>query len=1060
MISEHSTVAPRFLDRKSRFFLLVCFFASGMCGLVYEITWLRVLSLVFGNTTFATSVILSSYMAGLGLGALYFGRLIDRSSHHPVRFYAWLEGGVGLYAFLTPFIWKLIEVVSVGFYHAFEPSYLTFNLFKFGLAFAALLPPTFLMGGTLPVVAKYFVQQREDTGRYVGMLYGLNTLGAVLGVLFSGFYGIYFIGVWQTVLLAGLANLAIFGIFRKFGGSSSFSPVSSGEASLQSDAGLPKPVMISLLVLFAVSGGVSMMYELAWTRVLAIVLGSSVYAFTVMLATFLLGIALGSWLFSLAVRKIRADLALFAALQLLTAASVFWGSNQFNDIPYHFVRLFQRTGGQMIGMELGKFIICARVMMIPTLLFGAMFTCFIQAVRRTNALGKEVGLAYFSNTMGTILGSALTGFWILPALGIQKTLLAGAALNAMVGMFVFVLRPEHFRWRKIGVQLACMAAAVSGALLIQPWNLTMISSDTAVKPGNLVHLSHEDFASAFREREVIFYKDGLGATVTVVSLKDNRSLAVNGKVDASNGDAFTQYLLGHLPMILHENPQNALVIGLGSGSTVAAVASHPVREIHSVELEEAVVEASKLFPDLNRHVLEDPRVKQFVNDGRNFLLVKPDKYDVIISEPSNPWMAGVANLFSLEHFQNMSRHLNPGGVACQWLHAYSMSKDDLAMIIHTFSKGFPYIQLWTSYYPDLMLLGFNEPRTIDMEQIRRKYREVPQIARDLGPHGAGSPESLMASFYLDDPQLRILGSGARLHYDNKPYLEFSAPRNLYQQSLDENYNFLESQRDFEFNPLVIEPPAGENAVLLKQVARGLMAKKMFRDVTGALDKVHRLAPDDAETYLLAGWLALEMNHLDEAGVHLDKAATMGMDTAEYHHLAGLLAQRRNKPEAAFAELEKAYRMEPESLKYLRDFADVLYAQERFKEALPLYEKALDSKGRDFEISKRITDIQIRSEDRNVRIQALEQMTDRYPRYPPSFLELGREYETDRHLSEAALAYEKFSHLLPEQAGGWINLARVYDGLGRSEEMVHAMKTAVRLQPDLAQHPEVRKILEA
>lgn len=1056
----------------SRQLLLLCFFISGMCGLIYEVAWLRVLSLVFGNTTFATSTILSSYMAGLGFGALYFGNRIDREEVHPLRLYAWLEGGVALYAFLTPFLWQLSEWVSIGFYRGLRPDYLPFNLFKFVLAFALLFPPTFLMGGTLPVVSKFLVREREETARYVGLLYALNTFGAVFGVLFSGFYALYTFGVWQTVYLAGLCNLAIFLVFRNFTEVTGKTvppkpagpvPVPKGPGRESSGPGL-RPALTSratliLLILFAFSGAVSMMYEIGWTRILAITLGSSVYAFSVMLATFLLGIALGSYLFSLWVRRRRAGLLFFSMMQWVTALFVLIGLNQFDDMPYRFVRIFAWSKGNMLLMDLGKFFLSALIMLVPTVMIGALFTCFIHVYRASVSLGKEVGTAYFANTVGTILGSVATGFWIIPAIGIQKTLMLGAGINAAVGGISFFLEPSNFRFRRLLTGAGMLAVLGTAFFMVEPWNASVIASDVAVKPGQTAGLTKDQFMKVFREREMLFYKEGLSSTVSVVRLKDNVSLAVNGKVDASNGDAFTQYLLGHLPMLLHPDPKKVLVIGLGSGSTMAAVAAYPVEKIDGVELEKAVVEASDFFKDLNRDVLKDPRVHMIVNDGRNFVLLHPEKYDVIISEPSNPWMAGVANLFSLEHFKIMRERLNPGGIVCQWLHAYSMSTEDLNMIIRTFTRGFKHVQLWNSYYPDLMLLGFNEEPVLDLAKIREKWESIPLIRDDLSPHGIANEKALFASFWLGDRTVRDISSRASIHSDNKPLLEFSAPRNLYRDTANENFAFLESVRDFKEMPR-IEPPVLDPIDFKIEMARGLVFKKMYRSVKKLIDEIVQQETEaPSKKVELEGLLYFYLEDFKAAQASLLEAVNRNPQSAEAHYYLGETFRKEQNPGKARIEFQAAMDLEPRQVKYLQALADTLYEQREFPGALKLYEDILARTGRNFDVFSKVVAIYLEIRPTEEKIAILKQMVKDYPRYAPSYLSLGHLYEDGRMFSEALEAYRKFSEILPDEAGGYINLARVYDQLGRLREMVEAMKTAVKKDPSLADHPEVRKILQ-
>lgn len=1045
---------------------LFCFFFSGACGLIYQVAWLRVLSLVFGNTTFATSTILSSYMAGLGLGALYFGRRIDTDSRHPVRVYAWLEGGVALYAFITPLLWKLIEFLHIGFVHVFHPDYLTTALFKFTAAFLALFIPTFLMGGTLPVVSRFFVSHREETARYVGLLYALNTLGAVVGVVFSGFYSLYHFGVWQTVYFAGLANLLIFFAMKDFGKETEIAPSrplkhapSSAAVSQPHAASAISGVMKIMLFLFGCSGAVSMFYEIGWTRVLAIVLGSSTYAFSVMLATFLLGIALGSYLFSLAARHWKLDFFAFSVMQCLTSAAVLWGINRFDDIPYWFVQVFSQAKGEALWMELGRFMICASVMLMPTLLIGALFTSFIHAYKGSGKLGQDVGVAYFSNTAGTILGAAMAGFVIVPAIGIQQTLMLGAFINAAIGITSFLLIAENrvrIRW---AAGSSALALAVVGALQVEPWNKSVIASDTAVNPSRILGLTRDQFLSSLKEREILFYKEGLSATVSVARSKDNVSLAVNGKVDASNSDAFTQYLLGHLPLLLHPAPRRVAVIGLGSGSTLAAVAAHPVERIDGVELEKAVVSASEFFPDLNRGVLKDPRVHLHVNDGRNFILVSPDKYDVIISEPSNPWMAGVANLFSLQHFQTMRQRLNPGGIVCQWLHAYSMSPEDLAMIMKTFAEAFPYVQLWTSYYPDLMLIGYSERSQVDFERIRSRFESTPLVLQDLGPHGIRSPEALMSSFWLDDDQVRQLSRDAQLHTDNLPRLEFSAPRNLYARTFDRNYLFLDSLRKFDFGVLNIEPPPSENLHLYQETAFGLMAKKMYRDVELALQAAQAMAPENARTLALSGLLDLRMERAQEGKTKLLKAVEMDASIGEaWFGLAQVYTQEKAAAEALEAA-KKALSLEPSNEAYQEAVADALFAAQLWQEAMPLYQQILEKRGgKSFPIMTKIVDITMASGTDEEKIAILRKMAVQYPRYPVIYLELGKRLEAMNRLPEAVEAFETLVELIPEDPGSHLNLARLFDKLGMPDQMIRAVKKAVKQSPELANHPEIRKIL--
>jgi len=1037
--------------------ILTCFFISGACGLIYQITWLRVLGLIFGNTTFATCTVLAGYMAGLGLGALYFGKRIDAGGN-PILFYGRLELGVAFYAFLTPMLWKWMEWGCVAFYRSVHPDFFTLSLFRFAIAFAALFIPTFLMGGTLPVIVKYFVERKENTAREVGRLYALNTAGAVLGVYLSGFYMLYTLGVWQSTILTGLLNAVIYyfaaslaPLIEKNKGPQALSLKVGKVSEKSAGVGISRGASASLLFLFAVSGGVSMMYEIGWTRVLAISLGSSVYAFSIMLATFLVGIAAGSWLFSFYSKKFPVTLIVFAALEILTAFFVLVGLNQFDELSYSFVQVFNISGGRTALLDLGRFIICASVMLPPTLCIGALFACFIHVYQHTDELGSDVGKAYFANTLGTIAGSVLTGFVMIPLMGIQKTLIGGAWLNAGIGLMVFILAWRTFSRRTVFMALALVLAVTWSSLAVEPWNKTILSSDTAVNPSRVKGLSREQFLRSMRERETVFYKEGTSATVSVTRLRDNLSLAVNGKTDASTNDAFTQFWLGHLPFFARPDAESVLVIGLGSGSTLAAAASHPIKKLDAVELEGAVVDAARLFKDLNRNVLEDPRLRLFQNDGRNFLLLRPDTYDVIISEPSNPWMAGVANLFSYEHYQTLQKRLNAGGVVCQWLHAYSMSTQDLQMIIKTFARVFPNASLWTSYYPDLMLLGSAEPMTFDVKKMREVYLR-PYVAQDLGAYGLKNAEAVFANYWLGSNEIRRLGQGAKTNTDNFPALEFSAPRYLYTQTLLPNFKFLNRYRTQELPPINgLEPPLEKNGQFYRDLVRAYIAKRFMREAQWALQQASAAesAAGNTEQTLLTAELYYANRKLSEAKTLFETlVAADKPESAEAQYYLGLIAKDRNDLDLAYLHLHKAVLLAPDSVEYVREYFNVICARGDLQEAGRVFEILKSMGADDFDAISRFSRLLFEKGPPPAQAAMASLLMTRYPRLDISYFKLGELYEKAGRRWDVLKVYQKMVEQLPQEPQAYLRLAMAYQVLQKKRESKSALNKALQLDPAL------------
>lgn len=1045
--------------------LFVCFFVSGACGLVYQVAWLRVLGLIFGNTVYATSTVLAGYMAGLGIGALFWGAWIDKKPQHsPAKVYAWLEGGVAIFAVLTPFIWKLIEIIHTLFHQTFEPSFFQFSIFKFFVALFSLFIPTFLMGGTLPVLCRFFVSHdSQHSSRSIALLYAWNTFGAVTGVLASGFFLLYAVGVWQTVLLVGLINAAIFGIVWQLE-----KETNSMRGSAMPEVKQEKEVSESwnfkrtiLLLLFGVSGAVSMMYEVSWTRILALSLGSSIYAFSVMLATFLTGIALGSWILGLVMRKVQPTLLLFCALQLMASVFVFIGINLFDDMPFWFVKVFGWAKGSGFLLETGKFFLASLVMLPPTICIGALFTCFIEIFQKTSRVGSKVGAAYFANTIGTVLGSAFTGFFIIPHIGLHQTLMLAGCLNAGIAIIAFGLDKKNFQMKPLFVGLAVVLVTFGSFWKVEPWNQVVMTSGTIVKPAGLVGLSKNDFLNTLREKQSLFYKEGLSAVVNVDRYRDNISLAVNGKVDASTDDSFTQFFLGHLPLILHSNPQDVLVIGLGSASTLAAVASHPVKRIDAIELEPAVVEGAGYFKELNRNVLEDKRVHMVMNDGRNYVLTYPGKYDVIISEPSNPWMAGVANLFSKEHYQNMKKKLNQDGMVCQWLHAYSMSVEDLRMIVRTFTEVFPNASLWTSYYPDLMLIGTMSSEPFSFERIKKAF-EIDGVKQDFKPHGIENAEGFLGNYWIGGQNLKFFSQGAKINSDNYPYLEFSAPKHLYDDTLIKNFTLLNAFRAHDFDSLVkgLEPPAEKNQKLQNAFARAFMAKRMLGEAGQAIKASNQINSDDPELKEIVGELNFISERWEEAWAALNAAAQQRPDSAKTQFRLGQLAIKQGKSDQALIYFQKAIELDPENLDYQMALGDYWFDQGKFEQSEPLYTAILKKKPNSFKALLKLSDNVFQSGTPQEKLTVSRLLIDQYPRYGPAYIRLGQFFEIQGLFPQALAIYSAYQQQFPNDSQIYLILGRVYEKLRMDKEMKQAIRQAMKLNPELKKSEPLRQALKA
>jgi spermidine synthase len=973
----------------------VCFFLSGAAGLVYEIVWMRMLGLVFGHTVFAVTTVLAAFMAGLALGSFLVGRLIDRRGR-PLQVYGVLEAGIGAYALLVPLLLTQVQFVYLALHGSLKLSSVAFSLTQFALVFLILLVPTTLMGASLPVLAKFLVNRAETLGRKVGDLYALNTLGAVVGSVAAGFFLLPAIGTGATIGLAAAANLGIGAwalMLARWLGESSVAPVSSTPVPVDHPtAQSAEPIPLQTWLVLAgtgLSGAAAMVYELAWTRSLSLVIGSSVYAFSAMLTTFLVGLALGSFLFARIWGRRQVDAALFGTLEVAIGFIALALTPAFGRLPDLVLAILTRTTPSSGGALLAQFASSFLVMIIPTTIIGATFPCAVQICSGTlTRLGRDVGRVYSANTVGTIAGALLAGFLLVPWLGARASMVVGAAVNTAIGLTVLAAAgPARPLWRRAAIApLAVLFLA--GVMFLPRWDPRVMAGGVSIYVERFTAAA--DPAALFREtaaaRQLLFYREGINSTVAVERTEQMISLRVDGKVDASNGpDMATQLMLGHLPLLLHPNPERVLIIGLGSGVTVGAVAQHTVvREIDVVELEPAVVEASSFFIEENRNALRDPRVRLVLGDGRNYVLASKKRYDVISSEPSNPWMAGVANLFSREFYRLARARLADDGIMIQWVQGYSLFPEDLKMIVKTFRQSFPHATLWRTLRGDYLLVGTPSPLRIDYALLKRRSAASSGVREDMASLWFATPLDVLTLFFLDEADLGSFARGAPVNSDDRPLLEFRAPLALYRKTTDENQRLLRETRTTELPPIddlpagVLESrrvhfarifwAGGEREEALDQLrkasseesrdvvsqldrAKLLFSLGEFAEATEKLASLARGGPQDRviSSYLKAGAILRELKAEGAVSEH-GRTRLGDANPAEAHNNLGVFYTRMGirSGEPAFFELavdsiEAALRIEPQAYAALNNLGNAYFELRRLEEAAQAYRRALTLK---------------------------------------------------------------------------------------------------------------------
>jgi spermidine synthase len=753
--------------RGERLVVLVLFTASGVCGLVYEVVWARQLSLVLGVSVFATATVLAAYMAGLALGSFVFGRRIDRA-RNPLRTYALLEAGIGLCGLAIPFTFDAARHLFAGVGDLFGDRFLLLGLARSLIALGVLLAPTFLMGGTIPAIARYLVERRESVGWNVGLLYALNTLGGAVGVVVTGFVLIPALGLAASTRLAVAGNLGIALVLLL---------ARLGERDRRPERRCdtpPTPARRGAWLagtVFAVSGFTALAYEVIWTRVLVVHVHNTTYAFSTMLAVFLAGLVLGDALMIRVYDRVARPLAWLGSIQVALGSSVVVAALVYAPLP--------ALSSAIVGSRLDSFgasvslmFVRAALVMLPfTILLGTTFPLVARIVcRDVGAAGRTLGNVYAANTCGAILGALAAAFLLIPWLGLRGALLLLSATNVLLGAACWLAGERTARSR------IALAAVVLGALLLPhrtiPRTLFFDALDDPVH--RLIYYREgttdttgiwESTASGHR---VVVYGDGRGTAGTLTNSLNR-----------------TQ---GHLAHLLHPRPTSSLQIGFGVGNTLAAASLHPeVERLDCVELSPQVRETAPYFWT-NGGVLGDPRVRLIVEDGRNYLLRTRTPYQVITLEPPNVYTAGVVNLYTREFYELAYAALAPDGILSQWIPAVDHVDADVASMVRAIAEVFPDVSLWNMGPLDgfgidsptgfLLVIAARQPLRIDPGRLARRM-EHPALRADLAAIGLGTPARLLSLFVAGDPGVRRWTAGAAPVTDDRTLVDHSSARSVH-----------------------------------------------------------------------------------------------------------------------------------------------------------------------------------------------------------------------------------------------------------------------------------------
>jgi len=757
------------------FFLIL----SGATGLVYEVIWSKALADILGNSGQAHAIVLATFMGGLALGAWLFGGLADRVQR-PLALYGVIELFVGLYALAFPavqhFLGYAFLSVAAGLSESARPAA------KLSFAALSLLAPTVAMGGTMPAMLKHATRSDPSIRATLAHLYAVNSFGAALGAWLAGTVSLPAIGLSATARWAALINLGLavvtIALARRLPGRASVPEPKSEAGHLRYGARATAAAMTGLVL----SGFTAMLYETGWIRVLTLVVGGSTYAFTWIVCAFILGIALGSYWISK--RPEGDDLRQFGWLQVGVVVTVALTIPLYLMVPWLFLLAKAVLTRSELAFPLWQAVMFASatvVMIAPTFLMGAAFPVGARVVAQGHAtVGRRLGLVWAGNTVGTVLGALLGGLWLMPAIGLERLFSVGLILSGVGAIFAVLTAPtQRLRWASIPIVVAAVAVS---SFSFQGWGPLLAQLSPFRVDPEMVKLSSpaaylRNYASTF---ETNFVKDDTFATVFVGTARrkgGHRFLLVNGKPDASTGihDQATQVLLGQMGMLLAPRaPKQVMIIGAGAAVTVGSALTHPLERLDLVEISPGVLEAARYFADANRGALDDPRVHVTIDDARTSLSLSQTQYDLIVSEPSNPWVSGISSLFTEEFFEVVDRRLAPDGVLVQWIHTYEMNTELVRLVMRTLQRRFPEVTVWQGGEGDLLLLAARRPGLVTPEALAERLARK-QVYDDLVRIDVALVEGVLARQLMTSKQVAVFAGEGPSNSDDHNRLEYEAP---------------------------------------------------------------------------------------------------------------------------------------------------------------------------------------------------------------------------------------------------------------------------------------------
>jgi spermidine synthase len=821
-----SQVIPLPLPPTQRYLplLLLLFVGSGCAALIYEIVWFQLIELVIGSSAVSLGVLLGTFMGGMCLGSLLLPRYV-KPDQHPLRAYAMLEAGIGVLGLVVLAVVPLVGSI----YTATAMGGLAGILWRALLCAICLIPPTVLMGATLPAIARW-VETTPSGVSWLGFFYGSNIAGAVFGCLVAGFYLLRVHDMTTTTIVAVAINFAVAGAGWALSKRAPHRPAVESEDDDASE-GLEGSNTKAIYIAIGLSGLSGLGAEVVWTRLLSLMLGASVYTFSIILAVFLIGLGFGSSAGSVLARG-RHPRTMLGWSQLLLALGISWAAVMMSkSLPYWPINP-SLSSSPWITFQMD--LIRSLVAVFPAaFLWGASFPLAIAAVVVPGKdAGRLVGRVYAANTVGAILGSLIFSVIVIPTIGTQsgERALIGISIASALVVFASIWDAERSASTGTGRKGASAGAGrraqwigVGAALVV---GLALMVEMPKVPDGLVAY--GRFLATYTQQPRYLYVGEGMNSSIAVSEEESGaRNFHVAGKVEASSlpQDMRLQRMLGHLSALLVNEPKSVLVVGFGAGVTAGSFVTYPgIKRIVICEIEPLIPQVvSTYFTQQNYNVAKDPRVEIVYDDARHFVLTTKEKFDVITSDPIHPWVKGAATLYTKEYFELVKKHLNPGGVVTQWVPLYESYPDVVKSEIATFFNVFPDASIWSNDINgkgyDVVLAGHATAQTINVDSIQARLGRPENfpVEQSLSEVGLGSPASLLATYAGQARDLAPWLVGAEINRDANLRLQYLAGMGLNSYQNAEIYDEMLRYRKYPDNLFVGSDAATE---YLKQALGG------------------------------------------------------------------------------------------------------------------------------------------------------------------------------------------------------------------------------------------------